>query len=89
MKDDIERVREVLEDMEHSLDKMSAENYSLPELAAIRKDINKQGFIIKGMIVLLAAVFFGGSFGGLVTWYHFQQDIVRHGRDCKLHQCDP
>ena len=74
---DVVKSKQVLKEIEHSLERMQATSYDLGTVKTINKMIEQHMLFIKGLFVLICFVFIGFSFGGSVLWYHFQLDNER------------
>lgn len=74
---DVVKSRQVLADIEKSLERMHETSYDLGTVKSLNKVIEQHMLFIKGLFILICFIFTGFSFGGLVLWYHFQLDNTR------------
>ena len=74
---DVVKSKQVLKEIENSLERMHATSYDLGTVKTINKVIDQHTLFIKGLFILICFVFIGFSFGGTILWYHFQLDNQR------------
>jgi hypothetical protein len=74
---DVIKSKQVLAEIEHSLERMQATSYDLGTVKSISKVLDQHITFIKGMFVLVCFVFLALMFGGSIMWYHMQLDNTR------------
>ena len=74
---DVVRSKEVLKEIEHSLERMQATSYDLGAVKSINRVIDQHMLFIKGIFVLVCFSFISLGFAGSILWYHFQLDNER------------